>query len=762
MPVSHVGRPLKRLEDPALLTGRDPYVDDVRHAGALTMAVVRSAHAHAEIRGIDTAAARRLPGVVAVLTAPDVNDAVGPIATEVPETFFDWTNFQARPLLAQGRVRCVGQPVAVVLAEDPRVAADAAEAVAVDYAPLPAVVDPEAAMAPGAPLLYPESGTNVATRTRREQGDVDGAFRRAAVVVEATLVNQRLLPVAMEPRCGSAVWDAAARRLTVWGDTQTPHRMRDGLAAHLGLEPGQVRVLTTRVGGGFGAKIALYSEDILVPLLAMRFGRPVRWNAARREDLQATAHGRDMRCRLRLAADRTGRVLALDARIVGNLGFCAFHVGPLLPVLCGNMITGVYDIQVGRVEVVTAYTNTMGTTAYRGAGRPEGAFFIERAMDLLAARLGMDPTEVRRRNFIAPDRFPYTTLMGNSYDSGDYAGTLEVALRRADYAGLRRRQAAAQAEGRLLGVGVACYVEICGFDDAETSDVVVGDDGRVTVFTGSASHGQGHETAWAQLVADELQIPYERVTVVQGDTDRVRSGVGTFGSRSVARGGMHAVANARTVAARAREVAARLLEAAPADVVHQDGRFGVRGVPDRGVSWEQVAAAARGALAARADLQGQGTLFPFGAHVALVEVDRDTGAVRLLRYVSIDDSGLIVNPLLAGGQVHGGLAQGIGQALWEGVAFDEAGQLLTQTLMDYAIPKADDLVAFDNDHTRTLSPRTALGVKGIGESATIGSTPAVANAVLDALAPLGVTHVDLPLTPARVWAAIRQAGGARA
>jgi carbon-monoxide dehydrogenase large subunit len=757
MPAPYVGRPLKRLEDPRLVTGRDPYVNDVRLDGALAMALARSPYAHAEIESIDASAARRVPGVVAVYTGPDVNAELGVVQSPLPDAAFDWVNRQGHRVLAEGRVRYVGEPVAVVLAETAAAAADGAEAVVVRYEQLPAVVDPEAALEPASPLVYPESGSNAAIRLTREKGDVEAAFRQAAAVVEARLVNQRLIPFAMEPRACSAVWDAHAGTLTVWGDTQVPHRMRDQIAARLGLDSARVHLLTARVGGGFGAKVPVYQEDVLVAFLARKLRRPVRWAASRREDIQATGHGRDMRCRLRLAADARGRLLGLDARIVGNVGFCMYHVGAILPVLCGQMITGCYDVQTARVEVVAAYTTTMGTVPYRGAGRPEAAYFIERGLDLLAARLGLDPTDVRRRNFIPPDRFPYTTMMGHVYDSGDYAAALDHALARAGYAELRREQAAARRAGRLVGIGVACYVEVCGFEDDEVSDVVVGADGRVTVLTGSASHGQGHETSFAQLVADELGVPIEQVTVVHGDTERVRSGVGTFGSRSIARGGMHALGNARKVRDQAVALAASLLEAGPADVVLEDGRFRVRGVPDRAVTWQQVAAAGGGQLASRENLKGSGTLFPFGAHVAVVEVDRDTGHVRLTRYVSVDDSGLLVNPLLAQGQVHGGLAQGIGQALMEGVAFDEAGQLLTATPMDYALPKSDDLPAFDNDHTRTPSPRTALGVKGIGESATIGSTPAVANAVMDALAPLGIRHIDLPLAAPKIWQAMREA-----
>jgi carbon-monoxide dehydrogenase large subunit len=757
MALQHVGRPIKRVEDPKLITGSDRYVNDVRLANALTLAFVRSPHAHALITGIDTRAARAVPGVVAVLTGPDINPEVDVIHTPLPPEMFGSMNRQGYRMLAEGRVRHVGEPVAVVAAETPEAAFDAAEAVAVGYEPLPAVVDPEAALAPGSPLLYPESGSNVGVSMKAEKGDVDGAFARAAVVVEADMLNQRVIPFAMEPRACAAVWDEAAQKLTMWGDTQIPHGMRDQIAARLKLEPGQVHLMTGRVGGGFGAKVPVYQEDTIVPFVARRLDRAVRWAASRREDMLATGHGRDMRCRIKLAADRDGRILAIDARILGNAGYCLYHVGCLLPVLCAQMITGCYDIQTGRVEVLVPFTNTMGTVPYRGAGRPEAAYFIERAMDMLAARVGLDPAEVRRRNFIRPGAFPYTTLLGNSYDSGEYTRALDHALDRAGYAGWRREQAAARDEGRLVGVGLASYVEICGFEDAETSDVEVAEDGRVAVLTGAASHGQGHETAFAQLVADELQVPIEMVTVVQGDTARVRSGVGTFGSRSIAKGGMHALANAVTVREKAQQIAATLLEAAPADIVYTGGRFSVRGVPDRAVTWVQVAAAARGTLTSCGDITGNGTLFPFGSHVAMVEVERETGRVTILRYMSVDDAGFLINPLLVQGQVHGGLAQGIGQALLENAVIDGEGQLVSSTLMEYALPRADDLISFSNDHTRTDSPRTTLGVKGIGEAATIGSTPAIANAVLDALAPLGVTHVDLPLTASRIWAATRGA-----
>ena len=754
-----VGRAVKRLEDPKLITGQDPYVNDVRLEGAIQLAFVRSPHAHAILRRIDTSAARKVPGVVAVLTGADINAEVGVIHTPIPPEMFASMNKQGYSMLAEGRVRHVGEPVAAVAAETAAAAVDGAEAVIVEYEPLPVVVDPEAALAPGAPLLYPETGSNLGVSFKAEKGDVDAAFRTAPVVIDVTMINQRVFPFCMEPRACSAIWDAKAQKMTMWGDTQIPHGMRNQIAERLKLQPEQIHLMTGRVGGGFGAKVPVYQEDTIVPMLAKRLGRPVRWAATRREDLQTTGHGRDMRCRLRLAADRTGRVLALDAKITGNVGYCLYHVGCLLPVLCAQMITGCYDIQTARAEVVCPFTNTMGTVPYRGAGRPEAAYFIERGMDLLAAKVGLDPVEVRKRNFIPPDKFPYDTALGNSYDSGEYARALDHALQTAGYEELRRRQKAARAQGRLVGVGLASYVEICGFEEDEVSDLVVAEDGRVTVLTGSASHGQGHETAYAQIVADELQIPMEMVKVVQGDTALVRNGVGTFGSRSAARGGMHALSQAIKVRDKAQQVAARLLEAAPQDMVMAEGRFSVRGVPDRAVSWQQVAAAAKGSLDSHEDVKaGTGMLFPFGSHVASVEVDPETGRVRILDYMSVDDAGFLINPLLVQGQVHGGLAQGIGQALWEETAFDDSGQLLSATLMDYAIPKTDDLISFRNDHTRTHSPRTPLGVKGIGEAATIGSTPAIANAVMDALAPLGVTHVDLPLTPRKIWAAIRAAG----
>ena len=761
-----VGQPLKRKEDPGFLTARERYVADLALPGALHMAVVRSPHAHAEIRRIEVALARRAPGVAGIFTGADVNADLGEIPMIIGPDAFDEVHGPGRMPLASGRTRYVGEPVAVVVADTAYHAQDAADVITVDYDPLPAVTDAEEALAPDAPRVHRELASNLGVRWTREKGDVARILREAPIVVEARLRNQRLLAVAMEPRGVAAMYDEAAEALTVWGSTQTPHWLRDNVAKHLHVEPARVRVIAPRVGGGFGAKIALYPEDLLAPWLARRLRRPVRWTATRREDLAATSHGRDVVAHLRLAADTEGRILALDARIVGNLGFCLFSDGPILPVLCGQMITGCYDVPAARVDVQCAFTNTMGTAAYRGAGRPEAAYFIERMLDRLAARVARDPAEVRRRNFVPPARFPYETAVGTSYDSGEYARALDTLLERAGYAALRAEQERARAAGRLVGIGLASYVEMCGFVDDETSDVIVGPDGRVTVETGCSSHGQGHETSFAQIVADELTVPVDWVTILHGDTRIVRKGQGTYGSRSISRGGMAAVLNARRVREQARQVAAHLLEARLDDVVLEAARFHVRGVPDRALGWVEVARAVHAGrapagmeprLAAREDFVASGLLYPFGSHLAMVELDRDTGRSHILRYVTVDDSGLIVNPLLAAGQVHGGLAQGIGQALWEWGRYDDAGQLLAGSLMDYAVPKAGDLPAFETGHTETPSPRTALGVKGIGESATIGSTPAIANAVLDALAPLGVGDLDIPLTPDTVWRAIREA-----
>ncbi|HEX2502134.1 MAG TPA: xanthine dehydrogenase family protein molybdopterin-binding subunit [Methylomirabilota bacterium] len=763
-----VGQSLKRKEDPGFLTARERYVADLLLPGALHAAFVRSPHAHATIRRIDTALARQAPGVSGVYTGADVNPALGEIPMIIGHDAFDEVHGPGRMPLAAGRARYVGEPVAVVVANTAYHAQDAADLVAVDYDPLPAVTDAEEALAPDAPRVHPDLASNLGVRWRREKGDVAQILREAPIVVEARLRNQRLLAVAMEPRAVAAAWDEAAGALTVWGSTQTPHWLRDNVAKHLGLEPARVRVVAPRVGGGFGAKIALYPEDLLVAWLARHHRRPVRWAATRREDLAATSHGRDLVAHITLAADREGRLLAIDARIVGNLGFCLFSDGPILPVLCGQMITGCYDVPAARVDVQCAFTNTMGTAAYRGAGRPEAAYFIERMLDRLAARVEQDPAEVRRLNFVPPSRFPYETAIGTSYDSGQYARALDTLLERAGYSALRAEQGRGRAAGRLVGIGLASYVEMCGFVDEETSDVIVGPDGRVTVETGCSPHGQGHETSFAQIVAGELTVPVDWVTVLHGDTRLVRKGQGTYGSRSISRGGMAAVQNARHVREQARRVAAHLLEARLDDVVLEAGRFHVRGVPDRAVGWVEVARAAHAGrapagmeprLVAREDFVASGLLYPFGSHLAMVEVDGDTGRARILRYVTVDDSGPIVNPLLAAGQVHGGLAQGIGQALSEWGRYDAAGQLLAGSLMDYAVPKADDLPPFETGHTETPSPRTALGVKGIGESATIGSTPAIANAVLDALAPLGVQDLDIPLTADTVWRAIHGARG---
>jgi carbon-monoxide dehydrogenase large subunit len=648
------------------------------------------------------------------------------------------------------------------------VAADALEAIGVDYEALPVVIDPEAALAPGAPLLHEAWGTNLAFRWTRAGGDVDSAFAVAEKVVEVRIANQRLIPNAMEPRAVVAAHDPGTNQTTLWTTTQIPHTVRDEVADVLGIPRREMRVIAPEVGGGFGAKSNVYSEEVLAPFLARRLGRPVKWVATRSEDFLATSHGRDQINFIRLAADRTGRVHGADLRVIADCGAYYSRVTPIVPGLTGQMMTGVYDIPNARVVAEGVMTNKGINEPYRGAGRPEAAYLIERAMDALADELGMDPAEVRRRNFIPPNRFPYKTPTGATYDSGEYARALERALELVDYPALRaeqtRRRAQRAPEGdKLLGIGLASYVEICGFVDWESGAVSVNAEGKVTVLTGASPHGQGHQTAWAQIAADTLQIPLEDIVVKHGDTAVVPRGIGTFGSRSAAIGGSAVIRNAVTVRERAREIAAHLLEAAVADVELANGRFQVVGTPAVSLGWQEVAQAAysgtlpeelQGGLKADEDFKPASETYPFGAHVCVVEIDPETGAVELARYVTVDDCGRVINPLLVEGQVHGGIAQGAGQALLERAAYDESGNLVSGSLMDYALPRADNFPHFETNRTETPTPLNPMGVKGIGEAATIGSTPAVVNAVVDALSHLGVRHIDMPLTAEKIWRAI--------
>jgi carbon-monoxide dehydrogenase large subunit len=751
--MSILGTRVLRTEDPRFLTEGGRYVDDVPLEGALHVVFVRSAMAHARLRSVDVEEARRAPGVVAVLTSADLD-----IPAQAPELPMVTTEM-ARPVLATGTVRFVGEPVAAVAADSLVAATDAAELVAIDYDPLPVVVDVEQS-ARDEVLLFPEVGTNVAMRLPFPPSD--DLFDGCEVVVTGRFRNQRVAPAPMEPRATAALWSEG--RLTVWSSTQQPHGTATGIRAALGLPDAQVRVIAPDVGGGFGAKDGKYPEDLVVAWLARRLERPVRWRETRSENLVGMGHGRGQLQEVRIGGSREGEIQALRIDVLQDCGAYP-SLGAFLPFLTRIMAAGVYAIP--RVECVSrsVVTNTTSTTAYSGAGRPEAAAAVERAVDLFAAEIGVDPAEVRRRNLVPRDAFPYTTPVGTVYDSGDYAGALERLLEIAGYAGLRAEQARRRAAGgaRPLGLGLSVYVEITnGIPGGEYAGLEVLPDGRVLVRSGTSPHGQGHATAWAMLASDRLGIPMERIEVVFNDTDLVRSGVGTFGSRSLQVGGMAVDQAAVTVLDRARRLLGELLEADPADVVvdPRSGRLHVAGTPAAGRSWAELAtvAAERGEpLIADVDFQPEGATFPFGAHLAVVEVDTETGAVELRRLVAVDDAGRILNPLLAEGQRHGGIAQGAAQALLEEVVYDAEGNPVTSTFADYGIVSAAELPSFELVPMETPTPLNELGFKGIGESGTIGAGPAVQNAVVDALAHLGVRHVDMPATPRRVWTAIQEA-----
>ncbi|MDI3339039.1 MAG: xanthine dehydrogenase family protein molybdopterin-binding subunit [Sphaerobacter sp.] len=757
----YVGARVRRKEDPRLITGSATYVDDVRLPGMLHVAVVRSMYAHARINGIDGSQAAAMPGVVGVYTGHDLQRFIAGEIKAMSEGEAQGS-FRA---LATDRARYLGEPIAVVVAESAYAARDALDAVVVDYEPLPVVSSIEAAMQDGAPLLYDDKPGNIAVDATHTVGDVAGAFERAPVVVKQRIRSQRLSGVPMEPRAVAAAPDPATGGVIVWSSTQAPHWNRKAIAAALNLALSQVRVIAPEVGGGFGVKIGAYPEDLIVAALARMLKRPVKWIETRSEHFQVTNHGRAQIADIEVAADRNGKVLAYRLTVMQDQG--ADTRGSYLAPTTASMAVGCYDIPAVETRALGILTNTMPVAAYRGAGRPEAAYYIERAMDLVADATGLDPAEVRRVNFIPPDKFPVTTATGERYDTGEYAKALDKALEISGYQQLRQEQAAARQQGRYLGIGLATYVEICGFGPYESSHIRIEPSGSASVYTGISPHGQGQETTFAQIVADNLGVPFEEVVVHHGDTSNTPEGHGTMGSRGLAVGGGALMLSVEQLREKARRIAAHLLEASLDDIELADGKYRVKGAPDRGVTIREIAEAAYGedlpedlepGLEATNFFRPADETFPFGAHVAVVEVLPETGEVKLLRYFSVDDCGVRISPMLVEGQVHGGLAQGIGQALLEEVRYDENGQLLTGTLMDYAIPKAHLFPFFQTDATVTPTPINPLGAKGIGEAATIGSTPAVANAVIDALEPFGITHLDIPFHSEKVWAAIRQSG----
>ena len=764
--MSILGTRVVRIEDPRLLTAGGTYVDDLRVpqlTGAARVTFVRSHHGHALITGVDASAALAAPGVIAVLTYQDINDIPPP--PPLPEggpppgseaAPLPMGGVWQEPLLAVDRVRFVGEPVAMVLTDDSYQGEDAAELVSVDYEPLPAIVGAADALA-GQTLLFPDAGSNVVVA--HPAGDT--AFDGCDVVVSRDIVNQRVAPVPMEGRAAAAMWTGG--KLTVWVSTQNAQISRFIMAGAFGLDPDAIRVVAPDVGGGFGAKVGIDRDAILVAWAARHTGRALRWVETRSENLVGMTHGRAQEHSIKIGGTRDGRVLAYRLDVVQDTGAYPRMSG-FLPTLTNLMAVGPYDIAHVEVGYRVVVTNTTPIAAYRGAGRPEATAAIERAMDLFAAEIGMDPAEVRRKNLVPADKFPHQTPCGAHYDSGDYIGALDKVLAGAGYPGLRAEQARRRERGDVvqLGIGVASYVEITAADadNGETARVVVNGDGTATVYTGSSPHGQGHDTAWSMLVQSDLGIPMDKVTVLHGDTDEIPLGTGTYASRSLQLGGMAVHKAALEVKDQARRLAADMMEASEADLELDidRGLWHVRGDPESGRTWAEVAghAGPDGLVAAVHFTEAQPT-FPFGAHVAVAEVDTETGKVTLVRHVTVDDAGIVVNPVLTEGQRHGGIAQGAAQALLEEMVYDADGNPLTGTLADYAAITATELPSFELLVSETPTPVNPLGVKGIGEAGTIGATPAVQNAVIDAVSHLGVRHIDMPTTPGRVWAAIKEA-----
>jgi carbon-monoxide dehydrogenase large subunit len=763
-----VGAEVKRVEDPRLITGTSTYVSDIALPGLHYVAFVRSPHAHARVRGVDTAAAARRPGVRLVLTGRDLRGHCAPLPPGGGSseggggTNPDNVGRKHYPL-SLDRVRYVGEPVAAVVAISEALAVDAAADVVVDWEPLPAVTDPFEAMAPGAPLLFDDAPRNIEHVKEIKAGDPDTAFARAHRVVKQRMVSQRLAGITLEPRAALAAPDPLTGGIVLWDTHQAPHSLRNDIAAALGLSQSLVRVIAPEVGGGFGVKFGLYPEDATLATIAHRHRIPVRWTETRNEHMTATTHGRAQVTDLEAAVEKDGAITALRMRVTADVG--AYPVFTFIPELTLFMGVGVYSVKNIDLAATCVFTNSTSVAAYRGAGRPEAAYYLERFVDIIAGELGLAPEAVRRKNFIPPSAFPYAAPTGQNYDSGEYDRALTKALEVANIGALRAEQKRRLERGdrTLLGVGMACYVEMCGFGPFESAVVRVEPGGTVTAYTGTSAHGQGHETTFAQIIADRLGVAFDQIVVRHGDTMNTPMGNGTGGSRSLAVGGSAILRAADKVEEKARRIAASMLEAAPEDMVMDNGRYHVRGVPGKALTLAEVAGKAYGeGLPAEIESGLEATdffrppqlVYPFGAHVAVVEVDRDTGHVSLRDFVSVDDCGVRISPMLVRGQVHGGLAQGIAQALLEEVVYAADGQLVTGTLMDYAVPRADDLPSFVTEQTVTPTPFNPMGAKGIGEAATIGSTPATVNAVVDALRPLGIVHLDMPLRPERVWRAL--------
>jgi carbon-monoxide dehydrogenase large subunit len=782
MAEKYVGKRIKRTEDPRLIKGLAHYVDDIGLPGILHVAFVRSLYAHARINGVDTSEALKAPGVVAVYTGLDIAEKVGPVPCAAALPDLKVPDYR---VLATDKALFVGHPIAAVVATDKYSARDAVDLISVDYEELPVAIDVEAA-AQGGPVIHEKFGDNIAYRFTSGEGDIEAALKSADHIVTQRMVHQRLAPIAMEGRGVLARYFPGEEELTIWSSTQIPHLLRTQLALMIGIPENKLRVITPEVGGGFGSKLNVYAEEALLGWISMQLGRPAKWIESRRENMQATIHGRAQVGTVEVGCKNDGTLTGLRYNVFADLGAYLQLLTPAIPTLTGLMLSGAYRIPAIQMNVTGVFTNKMSTDAYRGAGRPEATYVVERVMDIVAAELKMDPVEVRRKNFPAATDFPFHTATGLDYDSGNYQGALDKALGISGYERLRADQVKARAAGKLMGIGMSSYVEICALGPSqampaggwESATVRIEPTCKVTVMTGASPHGQGQETSFAQIAADELGVDLHDITVIHGDTGIVQYGIGTFGSRATAVGGTAVLIAIQKLIEKATKIAAHMMQTDAGKVKFQEGVFSVASAaaaagdgstssaPVRtSVSIQEVALAAHVAkeippdtepgLSATYFFEPKNFTFPFGTHICVVEIDKETGETKIVRYIAVDDCGKVINPLLVDGQIHGGIIQAMGQALYEEVVYDEQGQLITGELMDYALPKASQIPWLETDRTETPSPVNPLGVKGVGEAGTIGATPAIVNAIVDALSPYGVTHVDMPVRPENVWKIIR-------
>ena len=781
-PSLHVGRELRRKEDPALITGKGRYVDDITLPAMLWASFVRSPEAHAKIVSIDTSAAAGRPGIQAVYTGEDMSDIGGPLPMAWAPPGVEVANPPHWPL-ARGEVNHVGDPVAVVIGDDRYAVADAADEVIVEYESLPAVVDPEAAIA-GGPFVHEELGSNKVHEWSLPGGDVEAGFAEADVIVERRVVNHRIAGAPIE--CRGVIADYRAGSLTLYSATQVPHFVRLFMALLLGMSEDHVRVIAPDVGGGFGQKLQVYGEELTACWASRKLGLPVKWIETRTENMSVAHQGRDQISHVRMGAKRDGTITAWHVKILADFGAYNMILTPLIPSLGAFVMGGCYNIPNVRTDIVGVFTNKCPTDAIRGAGRPEATQMIEVTLDQLAHELGIDPLEIRRKNFIPKENFPAAVATGVIYDSGDYHASLDKLMEHVDVAAFREEQAELREQGIYRGIGFCTWTEICGLAPSrvtgpagvgvqaglwESAMVRVHNTGAVTVYSGTSPHGQGLDTAFAQIVADQLGVDPAIVEVIHGDTSMGPEGRNTYGSRSLATGGEAIVRATNKVVAKAKAIVAAELEAAPEDIEVADGRFSVKGSPDKGMALADVAGIAYiGAVPEGMEPGLEETMFydpenfvfPFGAHACIVDVDVETGKTKVVRYVAVDDCGPPINPMLIDGQIHGGVVHGIGQALYEQVSYDEEGQLITGTFVNYALATAAELPSFETDRTVTPSPVNSMGVKGVGEAGTIAASAVVTNAVIDAIRPLGVSYMNMPLTPIRVWEAIQEAQSSQA